>query len=154
MGVIYCVLPLDDDAEALLRNAEMAVPKFKGRARNPTPKEIRSVCQAMANVQTRVRARKGRFWQIDIKSTAGGKRAPATLLNIDDFSGNEDEAQEIWFEKGSPALMLEVVRGLAGKCGPLVVLPDTGDAPVVVTARDNVDELLDAWEHTRDGYED
>jgi hypothetical protein len=66
------------------------------------------------------------------------------------FPGAEDKPHPIWFEKGSPALILEIVKRLAKHCGPLVVMPDTGEAPIAVTADASVKTLLKEWEHTQD----
>jgi hypothetical protein len=72
-------------------------------------------------------------------------------VNVEKFKGAEDKPHPIWFEKGSPALILEILKRLAKHCGPLVVIPDTGDAPIAVTARSSIKKLLADWEHTQGG---
>jgi hypothetical protein len=73
---------------------------------------------------------------------------PWTLLNVDDFNGDEDAPHSIWFEKRWPCLILRIAKALSCNCGPLVIIPDTGCAPVIVSSTDNVDGLLSTWEHT------
>ncbi len=34
------------------------------------------------------------------------------------------------------------------QCGSLVVVPDTGEAPIAVTSTASVKKLLKEWEHT------
>jgi hypothetical protein len=75
---------------------------------------------------------------------------PWTLLNVSDFNGDETSPHEIWFEKGWASLILRVVCGLSAACGPLVIVPDTGCKPIVVSADDDVAMLFATWEHTRE----
>ena len=74
---------------------------------------------------------------------------PWTLLNVTNFNGDETAPHSIWFEKGWPSLILRIVQALSVNCGPLVVIPDTGCAPIVVNSGDNVGVLFATWEHTR-----
>jgi hypothetical protein len=46
-------------------------------------------------------------------------------------------------------LILRIVHDLSRRCGPLVLCPDTGCVPIVVTATDSVESLFQTWEHTR-----
>jgi hypothetical protein len=82
-------------------------------------------------------------WQAVIEGTKGDE---GTILNVEKFKDTEDKPLPIFFEKGSPALILEIVKRLASTCGPLVVIPDSGDTPIAVTSTASVKKLLKQWE--------
>jgi hypothetical protein len=69
-------------------------------------------------------------WQARIES----EEAPEELwtpLNISTYTG-DNEPQEIWFEKGHRIIIHQVLKAVCAKCGPLLLLPDTGDTPEVI----------------------
>lgn len=148
MGVLYIIRPLDDEMASLLEEMGAAVPEWDEPSRNPTPAEVRKSCSALRGFKTEFNVKPKSFWQAVIQST---KRDEGTILNLEQFKGAEDTPHTIWFEKGLPALILEIVKRLAKQCGPLVVIPDTGEAPIAVTADASVKTLLKEWEHTQDG---
>ena len=148
MGVLYVVQPLDEEMTSLLGEMGAAVPEVDQPSRNPTPAEVRKSCSALRGFKTAFNVKPNSFWQAVVKST---KRDEGTILNLEKFEGAEDKPHTIWFEKGSPALILEIVKRLAKYCGPLVVIPDTGEAPIAVTPDASVKTLLNEWEHTQGG---
>jgi hypothetical protein len=48
-------------------------------------------------------------------------------------------------------LILTVLRQTAAITGPLVLVPDTGDSPVVIGADTDLDAVLKEWDHTQPG---
>ena len=148
MGVFYHIEPLDEEMASLLEEMGAAVPQSAEPSRNPTPAEVREVCRTLRDYQVEFNVKPKSRWQAVIEST---KRDEGTILNVEKFKGAEDEPHGIWFEKGSPALILEILKRLSKHCGPLVVMPDTGDAPIAVTAKASVKKLLNEWEHTAGG---
>ena len=66
-----------------------------------------------------------------IETGAGIEHAWA-ILAIAEYSG-DDEPQKLYFEKGHEPLIREVLRRLAQRCGPLVLLDDAGGPPAIVT---------------------
>lgn len=151
MGVIYSVFPLDDEIADYLRDMGIAVPGVDRPARNPTPREVREVCASLTDCRAEILTPpKYDGWQVNLEGRAAPEREPWTVLQVSDFNGSEEAPHSIWFEKGWPELILRVVHGLARTCGPLVIIPDTGEDPAVVTSSDLVDEILRAWEHTED----
>jgi hypothetical protein len=155
MGVFYHIAPLDGElAEFLRASGQGAAKQKKKRSREPTPAEVREACAGLADFHTEFNVRpRSSIWQAVIRGATKGNRNAGTILNVDKFNGGEDEPHSIWFEKGTPSLILEIVRRLARECGALVVVPDTGDAPIAVTGNDLVEKLLREWEHTWEGYE-
>ena len=149
MGVIYIVEPLDDEIADYLHDVGVIVPEWKGLCRNPTPKEIREVCGNLTDLSVQYFSPPEHHWQVMIEGKNNPENEPWTLLNVRNFNGCEDEPHAISFEKGWPSLILRIVLGLSAKCGPLVVVPDTGDAPLAVSPVDSVENLLTIWEHTQ-----
>jgi hypothetical protein len=146
MGVFYHIQPLDEEMASLLEEMGAAVPNTDEPSRNPTLAEVREVCTTVGHYKTAFSVKPKSHWQAVIEST---QRDEGTILNAHEFKDSEDEPHRIWFEKGSPALILEIVKRLAKHCGPLVILPDSGEPPIAVTAKASVKKLLDEWEHTQ-----
>jgi hypothetical protein len=146
MGVIYFVDPLDAETRDWLTAEGVELPRGLRRGRNPTPAEVREVCDALDGFRVEYRSSaEKKFWQADVRGVKGRDRARWTLLNIDKWGGSETRRSKILFEKGDPSLILQIVHALSARCGPLVVLPDTGDPPVVVWPGADPKELLQAW---------
>jgi len=142
MGVFYHVQPFGDEMASLLEEMGAAVPASDGPSRYPTPREVREVCAALRGFKTEFYVKPKSHWSADIQSTTDDR---GTLLHIEKFKGKEDQPLPVFFEKGSPSLILEILKRLAKPCGPLVVIPDTGDTPIAVTARASIPKLLKAW---------
>jgi hypothetical protein len=145
MGVFYIVEPLDDEQREWLGEVGAKLPPGKEKGRNPTPKEVRAVCDALEGFGVTYNASaKGKFWQAGVEEDKGRNRR-GTLLNIDKWGGSEDRRYKIMFEKGDPSLILQIVHGLSSACGPLVVVPDSGDTPAVVWPKADVKRLAREW---------
>jgi hypothetical protein len=146
MGVIYIVEPFNDEMASLLEEMGAAVPDSDKPSRNPTPTELREACAALNGFKTKFNVKAKAHWQALISREETDEW---TTLEVRKFSGAEDKPHSILFEKGTPRVILEVLKSLAGKCGPLVIIPDTGDPPIAVTAKSSVEKLLDEWDHTQ-----
>lgn len=147
MGVIYVVLPLDIEVSAYLRT--LGIEFFDEPSRNPTPKEVRTACEALGDLKVEIFSPPHHAWQISIQGLRAPDNEPWTTLNISNFNGDENAPQAISFSKGWPSLILRIVRDLSVICGPLVIFPDTGCKPIAVKANDEVHTLLNVWEHTQ-----
>ena len=149
MGVLYIVQPLDDELREWIEGEGGTLPSgasAKQKSRNPTPAEIRKVCDALEGCKGTYNASaKGKFWQANVEGVGRANRDRCTLLNIDPWGGSETRRYQIDFEKGDPALILEIVQGLSAHCGPLAVIPDTGDVPAVLWPEADLNKLLKAW---------
>ena len=145
MGMFYLVEPFDEGEREFLEEEGAALPPGGRTSRNPTPAEIRAVCDALEGfgVEYTSSARK-KFWQANVHGLKGGDRNRATLLNIDKWGGSENGRYKIMFEKGDPSLILQIVQALSKQCGPLVVVPDS-DVPAVVWPEANLKKLLRKW---------
>ena len=148
MGVLYTIVPLDDSITGYLRDVGVDYPAECVPSRNPTPRELREATATLAD-QKVTYSPPGHAWQIMIEGRNDPDYEPWTLLNVTAFSGDETEPHSIWFEKGWPSLILRVVHILSARCGPLVIVPDTGCTPIVVGEGDDPRILFETWEHTR-----
>jgi hypothetical protein len=147
MGVFYLVDPLDDEEREWLESEGVALPRGGAkRGRNPTPAEIREVCDALEGFRVEYNASvKDKFWQAVIEGIKGRDRRRWAVLSIDKWGGSEQKRYKIMFEKGDPSLILQIVHALSARCGPLLVAPDS-DSPVVVWPEADLKKLLREWE--------
>ena len=88
----------------------------------------------------------GSSWQAMITSADDPDTGGWTLMNIT-HQKEPSEPQEIWFEKGFPELIVDILTRLSSKCGTLVIIPDTGCSPLVVPPRADPSRLCAQWEH-------
>ena len=146
MGVFYLVEPFDGADLEWLEAEGVTIPDGAGQGRNPTPAEIREVCDGLEGVGVTYSASaKEKFWQADVAGLKGADRKRGTLLNIDNWGGSESRRYKITFETGDPGLILQIVHGLSATCGPLLIVPDSGDTPAVVWPGADLKKLRRAW---------
>jgi len=144
MGMFYMVDPFTADDREYLESEGVEMPRRAKPARNPTPAEIRQVCDALDGFDVKYNAsKKGKYWQAAIEGK-GKNRNKGTLLNIEKWGGSEDRRYKIIFEKGDPALILQICHALSSVCGPLVVFPDS-DVPLVVWPEADLKKLRRQW---------
>lgn len=149
MGVLYTIVPLDESIVPCLRDLGVSFSDFGCPSRNPTPAELRDVAAELTDLHFDLYSPPEHDWQIMIQGKKDPDHEPWTLLNVLNFNGDETSAHEIWFEKGWPSLILRIVHALAKRCGSLVIVPDTGCKPIVVSSADDVGQMFATWEHTR-----
>jgi hypothetical protein len=150
MGVIYSVIPLASDIAEWLDEQHVAYP-HGAAGRNPTPDEVRD---ATSNLHGFVVEYIGgdQFTQVDIHAPNEAE-GPWTLLNLQSRRGS-DVPVEIYFEKGWPEAIVPVLLRLSAVTGPLLLLADTGEAPVVITPDKALETVLEEWEHTSSNCDD
>lgn len=148
MGVLYSIVPLDEQIADYLLTLDVELPSHEIPARNPTPRELRLVCNDLTDLKVTQHLSPEDAGQITFEGLKDPENEPWTLLNVTDFNGDESLPHAIWFEKGWPSLILRIVCKLAAYCGPLVIVPDTGCKPIVVSESDDVAILFATWEHT------
>lgn len=141
MGVFYYIEPFNDEMAPLLEEMGAAVPGSDKQSRNPTLREVRAACTALRGFKTEFNVTRKSRWQAVIEDWKGEE---GTILNVKKYKGAEDKPISIFFEKGPPSLILEIVKGLARHCGPLVIFPDS-HTPIAVTPTSSVKKLLKEW---------
>jgi hypothetical protein len=146
MGVNYIVLALlpneKDRIVAWLSELGIACPA--GESRYPSIEELRSVLDHLEGYTICYNTKIG-DWYADISQTdlvAGDW----TVLLVSNYKGNDPDPHEFSFRHGSPLLMLRILQRLARTCGPLILFPDTGDLPLVVTPELDLTQALHAWD--------
>lgn len=130
MGVLWTVWPLDNETRRWLDEIEVPYPAKASRF--PTGTEIKTALKELADHQVEITDNgKDGSWQALITHQCGADEHGWTLLNISEYAGDE-QPQNLWFEKGWPSLIVSFLEHLTPRCGPLVLIPDTGEAPVVI----------------------
>jgi hypothetical protein len=130
MGVLWTVWPLDSEMRQWLD--ELGIPFPAKASRFPTGTEIKAVINGLAEHQVEITDNgTGKPWQAFVTHRRGADGHGWTLLNISEYSG-DDQPQNLWFEKGWPPLIVLTLERLTPQCGPLVLIPDTGEAPTVI----------------------
>jgi hypothetical protein len=149
MGVLYTVIPLlpdhRDELEDWLRSLNMASPADAGRY--PSLQELRSVLDHLEGYSIRYstsRVLPG-HWYADIVQ-ADQRNGEWAFIVVNDYTGMETDAYKFGFERGAPRLMLLILQRVASLCGPLLVVPDTGALPIIVTPDLDLDQALHTWE--------
>lgn len=133
MGVLWTVWPLSDEMKAWLD--ECGVEYQDESSRLPTGREIKRVVaslDAFFDIEINDNGIGG-SWHATIVAKSGGDTGEWTLLHISDYTGDDDE-QQLWFEKGWESLIVRILKDLATSTGTLVLLPDTGNEPQVITS--------------------
>lgn len=148
MGVLYSVFPIDAEMVTHLVELGVANQHTGAYTRNPTPAEVRVATKGIPEINSVINeSSSGELLQIEL-TTPDPETGPWTLINVEDYEA-EHLPCRIWFEKGWPGLILEVLIRITRNTGPLVVVPDTGESPVVVLPTDSMEALIESWDHTQ-----
>ena len=143
MGVFYAAFPLDDNSREWLDDEGVAYPKEDGTA--PTPNQLKKILSKLDGHLVEFNIKKG-VWQADVSTPESPDQSPWTLLDVMDYCDAKTPCR-FGFDKGSPELVIKIAHRIAQLCGPIVVAPDTGCAPVVVEADSDVEQIVQSWEH-------
>jgi hypothetical protein len=148
MGVLYTVIPLNTAHEDFLPWLDELGVEYptNEEGRNPTPQEVRAALAELRDYTCDFSGGTvGTFWQVDISWAAAPEDGPWTALRTLKYEGENDPI-EIYFEKGWREAVLSVLTNLCRTTGPLVLIPDTGEKPIVVTANRTIEETLAVWD--------
>lgn len=130
---LYSVVTLaecmqDPATVAWLVQVDVPLPGLPPAGRYPAPVEIRSVVDAIPGIRADYRVSPS-AWQVTVTSR---KDVAWACLAVGDYGGDEDAPVRFYFEGGWDELILLVTAHLAKRCGPLVLLHDSGAPPQVV----------------------
>lgn len=132
MGTMWTVWPLDDRMKEWLDKNGIEHPSIPSRF--PTGKEIKEVVANLPGFNVQVYDNGvGKHWGAFIVSPLGGDNGEWADIKIRSFSG-DDQEQQLYFEKGSESLIVLILKQLAQKCGPLVLITDAGGAPQIISS--------------------
>lgn len=126
MGVLWVVLPVVTPMREYLDKLGIVYPQDSSRL--PTGAEIKGALAMLEGYQVEVTDCGPR------KSFDAFISSPEewTSLVVYDFTGDDAE-QRLSFSKGHVSLILRVLKLLTPSCGPLALIADTGDDPIVVS---------------------
>jgi hypothetical protein len=131
MSSSLTVWPLNPEIKSWLDGIGIEYPDVASRS--PTGHEVKAVVDRLRLFEVEILDRGiGARWQATIGSPTSDEWV---LLAIDSYSG-DDREQEIYFERGWPDLMRSILVEFAKQSGPLVLVPSSGDEPIVVIAPD------------------
>ena len=146
MGVLYTICSATSEMADWLAESQISIPSVE-TARMPLLGEICAVLNSLKNYKVDFTENGiGSSWQAMVKSLVEPESGAWTLLNITSLE-TPSEPQAVWFEKGSPELIVLIVSLIANKSGTLIIIPDTGCPPLVVPPDSNPDELCANWQH-------
>ena len=130
---LYSVLTLfdcmqDPSTVAWLVHANVALPDETPPGRYPTPTEIRTVVDGVPGVRTDYLV-SDTAWEVTVRSR---KDVCWACLAIRGYCGDPDAPHYFYFSAGWDEIILLVASQLTKRCGPLVLLHDSGALPQLV----------------------
>jgi hypothetical protein len=142
MGILYHAHALDDQIVGWLSQLGVPIPPG-ATSRNPTPREVRTVLDGLANCTVRYELIHGDYWSAWVQHR--DNECVRTLVHITHVGGDDDQ-RPVWFEKGDPELIITIVEALTHRCGVLLLRDDTGvSPPLLITAGVIPARALDPW---------
>lgn len=133
MGVLYIVHPYREADRPWLEEYGAVVASGTPPGRNMSADEVRSALQSVRGYRVEVTPQQGDgSFQISFETPDNPEAGPWALLNVSPHKSVAG-CVDFYFSKGWPVAVLTVAEQLSRHCGSLVVAPDTGDAPVIVT---------------------
>mgnify|MGYP006987902665 CR=1 FL=1 len=107
---------------------DLPVPDAIPPGRYPSPTEIQTVLESITGVRACYLI-SDRVWQANLTSQ---KDVSWACMSIKDYCGDPDSAHRFVFTAGWDEMILLASTHLAKRCGPLVLLPDSGSPPRLV----------------------
>lgn len=113
---------------AWLVHASVPLPGEIPSGRYPAPHEIRQVIEAVPGIRSDYLV-SGTVWQVTVTS-----RSDVAWMNlaIKGYTGDPERPHQFMFTAGWDEMILLITSQLAKRCGPLVLLHDSGAPPQVV----------------------
>ena len=146
MGLMCHVRTINAMASRLRR---LGMPVPDGPSRNPTPREVCSVLDSMAEYVVRYELAYDKYWCAWLRDAASGTLA--TLVHLDDVTDEEHESP-LWFENGETQLLIRITEQLTHRCGTLLLTGESAETPLVVTPGCDVETVLQPWRIPRPGW--
>ena len=144
MGVMISVFPLQADLCEWLDEQGVSYPREASR--NPTLAEIKAVIASHPEWHAELSdERQGQRFSALLTEAAGAEsvgRSPWFMMQIIALKPGPNE---FYFENGDPLMILKFLCELCAATGPLVLMTDAGDPPLVVQAGASAQALFDGW---------
>ena len=143
LGVTYVVVPLSPSLHAYLDAQGAPYPSEAGR--RPTLLDLRAAIAGLPEVTADFDVPPpGGTWFATLEAAPSQPSAVWTVITAHPFCGETSE-YDLAFERGAPELIVSVLHVLSTVTGPLVLVPDTGATPLVISPHRTVPELLASW---------
>jgi hypothetical protein len=141
MGVMYSVFPLEEKMHGWLEEQAIAFPT--ALSRNPTLVELQEVIASLeSHTATQSPGEVGAPWEALVTRNGDANGQSWFVVRILHLTEGEND---FYFDKGAPELIIEVLIRLAVKTGPLVLVSDAGDPPLVIQAGKSAKDLFQSW---------
>lgn len=142
MSAMYSLFPLAEEMKSWLDEQSIAYP-LNTESRNPLLTEIQSAIAQLEDYKVEeTPIEVGKHWQAFIQNKDDPEHKGWAILNIICLT---DGPNEMYFEKGWPDLIVKITVLLSRHTGPVVLICDAGDPPLVVTADADPDVLFQSW---------
>jgi hypothetical protein len=130
MEKLYDVITLADCMQdpatvAWLVQSGIPLPHAIPPGRYPTPEEMRTVMDAIPGIVVDYLTSDS-VWEATVRSR---KDVSWAILALHDYRGQEDAPHHFFFKAGWDEMIELVTVKLARRCGPFVLLPDSGAVP-------------------------
>lgn len=131
--ILYSVLTLFDCMQdpatvAWLANADVGLPEEIPPGRYPAPAEIRTIVDAIPGIRVDTLV-SDTAWELTAMSR---KDVTWAGLAVRDYCGDAEQPHRFDFTAGWDEMVLLLASQLAKRCGPLVLLHDSGAPPQIV----------------------
>jgi hypothetical protein len=143
MGVIYAAVPLEEEFCAYLDEMDIDYPEVNVVSRAPSPNDLLEVFPRCGSLDIESGFIAG-SWTASIERSESDYRTTIHLHESNDL----DVEGSLVFEKGSPELIILILKELSKELGPFGLVPDTGEEPLIVTKELDVELAIKSWCHT------
>ena len=143
MSVTHVVVPLGPSLHDYLDAEGASYPSEVGR--RPSLLEVRAAIAVLPDVTAAFDVPlPGGTWTATLETDPAQPSHDWAVITAHPFN-DEASGYDIAFERGSPELIVSVIHALSSITGPLVLVPDSGEAPLVVSPHHTVPGLLSSW---------
>lgn len=128
MGHIFSAISPCELTPKGRRDAERLYPglRFPDEGRLPSRAEIEATLAAHPEWQVELDTGKG-WWTAFIRSPT-----LTASLRVDGYSGELPRPHSFYFDTGDPDLVVDVVAAIAERCGPFLVVDESGEVVILV----------------------
>jgi hypothetical protein len=143
----YTVLPYNIESWEWLCHEFEQLAKPAAENRNPTPHEIFQVIASLGNLEVERSIQSESLYLLisDISNEEPSAWVLLVIINYDGGKDFENHPHEIYFEKGWSTLIIRIMASLSRFSGALVLVPNSGQTPVVISPTTTSEEIANLW---------
>ena len=143
MGVLYSIIAISELEEADDLSLDLSG-QCRSSSRKPTVDELRNVVGSVNSYEVE--------WFDDQNNTLV---ASITELPIQDPSEQatmvimnyrEEGREDYYFKKGSPMLLIKLIKEIVNLCGSQIIYPDSGEPPLLISKDASIEQLYQKWQ--------